>query len=187
MSWLYDRVRLAREGAAVERAHNTPHLMRYSVGQHSLDLVTLITLCWQVDHGGQLPRAELLVAAAFHDVPERITGDPPSPVKSKAAVLYGAMDDNIQVWLGVQRPALDELTVEEETWLHAADRIELALWGMEEARRGNTAVLPWVEGYKRKFQKHVLPPALALLWAEACDDAMSRLDDEDLMEIVKSA
>lgn len=36
---LINRVRLAREGSAVERCHAHPHLMRYSVGHHSNWLV----------------------------------------------------------------------------------------------------------------------------------------------------
>lgn len=180
---LFNRVRLAREGAAVERTHAHPHLMRYSVGHHSLDMVTLITLAWQAEHG-RLPRAELLVAAAFHDVPERITGDLPSPVKTKLGAELDAMDDQVLTWLGVGSTRL-QLTDAERAYLVGADRLELVLWCLEEAQRGNEAFLDWVEGYHQLWFRRPLPPGLMVVWAEANRLGMSRLNDQSLMEIVK--
>ena len=138
---LIDRVRLARQGSAVERCHTTPHTQRYSVGHHSLDLITLITLTWQADHNGALPRAELLVAAAFHDVPEVVVGDIPSPAKRliPGTSLQDA-EDVVLAHLGVDVG----LTPEEDTWLHLCDKLELTLWCEEESRlRGNKAFDTW--------------------------------------------
>ena len=138
---LVDRIHLAREGAGVERCHIHPHMLRYSVGHHSLDVVTLVTLTWQAAHDGALPRSELLVAAAFHDIPECVIGDVPSPIKE----LIGSerlqeAEDTVLLHLGV----MVHLTPEERDWLNLCDRLELSLWALEEMQqRGNTTFHGW--------------------------------------------
>lgn len=151
---LYDRLRLAREGAAVERCHCHPHLQRYSVGHHSLDLITLITLCWQEEHAGALPAVRLLVAAAFHDVPERVTGDVPRPIKTLLGACLEQADDNVLSWLGVNV----ELTAEEGRYLIWGDRLELWLWCFEEERRGNTIFRNWVKDTDVLFHEPMEDP-----------------------------
>lgn len=141
MTTLIDKIRLARAGTAVERCHVQPHALRYSVGHHSLDLITLIILTWQAAHEGLFPRSQLLVAAAFHDVPEAITGDIPSPVKDMLVDTLFGLERRVLVGLGVD-VGLDS---EEKEWLAACDRLELSLWAMEEVRvRGNRAFESWI-------------------------------------------
>ena len=138
---LVDRIRLARAGMAVERCHVLAHALRYSVGQHTGDLVALIILTWQAAHGGRLPSAALLCAATFHDVPERVVGDIPSPTKALLGSKLDAVETNVLVHLGVNVG----LTPEERAWLDACDRLELSLWALEEAyQRGSHAVASWV-------------------------------------------
>lgn len=160
---LFDKIRLAREGAAVERCHTHPHLQRYSVGHHSLDLVTLLTIAWQHDHHGQLPRAELLVAAAFHDVPERIVGDVPQPVK---ALNGGALDAHEDCVLSALRVNI-QLTEEERVWLAVGDKVELYLWCFEEAARGNSYFLEWVHDYNNYFMVNPPPSAFIRIMRDA--------------------
>lgn len=142
MPTLSDRIRLARAGTAVERAHVSPHALRYSVGHHSCDLITLLVLTWQAAHGGELPRSELLVAAAFHDVPECVTGDLPSPTKALLGDTLTNIEENVFRWLGVNDVGL---TAEEGSWLKVCDRLELSLWAYEEVFcRGNLAPESWI-------------------------------------------
>jgi hypothetical protein len=178
---LFNRIRFAREGAAVERAHQHPHLQRYSVGHHSLDLVTLITLCWMHDHDGTLPRAELLVAAAFHDIPERVTGDLPQPVNVRLGKIIAAWETRIFAWLGFSDTP--DLSPEELTYLGEGDRLELWLWAREEAARGNQAFIFW---YNSHWETAKIPASYRLIidGVKANGGYLARLNDTTLMEIL---
>lgn len=176
---LFDRVRLAREGAAVERCHAHPHLMRYSVGHHSLDMVTMITLAWLYEHG-VYPRAELLIAAAFHDVPERVVGDVPQPVKHLLGTRVLEAEGLLLRWLGVDV----FLTTEEQRWLHEADRLELWLWCREEQQRGNQYFAAWEVEYTKRWEREPLPLGLRHVYERAMElPKGERLDTKTLMEV----
>lgn len=131
---LYDRVRIAREGADIDRCHTVPHLRRYSVGQHTHSVIVLLYLL----HPS--PSPNLLKAATFHDVGERFAGDIPGQVYwqlSKAAAdEIRAMEKRV-----VDRFAPEVLTEDEQNWLHACDKLELWLWTWEQLRLGNREVL----------------------------------------------
>lgn len=150
---LFDRICFHRMAAAIERCHCKTHLIRYSVGHHTHDVVTLLIQCWKHAHEGALPRAELLVAAHVHDHPELVVGDIPSPIKD---LLGGKLDDveeSVERWLGCH----PELTEEEAQYLAAADRFELWLWCYEEMSRGNRDVGDWAESYYQAWQAKPLP------------------------------
>lgn len=179
---LFDRVRLAREGAAVERCHVHPHVGRYSVGHHSLDMVTLITIAWQAAHEGVFPSAALLVSAAFHDVPERITGDVPSPVKDLLGGALDGVDAKVLDWLGVSCA----LTSEEELWLRACDQVELYLWSLEQLfHHGNTSFAIWVGDYDEYFRGNPPPWPLQEIMSFAKNTQMRRLPQSQLKEIAE--
>lgn len=128
--------------------------MRYSVGHHTNDLITLLVLTWQEAHDGQLPRTELLTAAAFHDIPERVTGDIMGNIKD---LLNGAMDEveaKVLDWLGTGV----SLTDEEARWLKVCDQVELYLWCIEEAyARGVPYFNQWVKEYDAYFFENPTP------------------------------
>jgi 5'-deoxynucleotidase YfbR-like HD superfamily hydrolase len=170
---LYDRLCLARDGSAVERSHVRPHLQRYSVGHHSLDMVTLLTLCWQYDHQDELPRAELLIAAAFHDVPEGVTGDIASHVKHHFNGLHDA-EYHVLNWLGVNVV----LTGEEDQYLRNADKLELWLWCWEEASRGNENFVDWADSYTVWFRSNPPPPSMALVIKEVLMNGRRHFSDQ---------
>lgn len=179
---LLDRVRITREGSAVERCHQLPHSLRYSVGHHTLDLMSLLTLSWKVAHDGELPRAELLVAAMYHDTPaERITGDISSPVKR----LLGSepleeMEAEVLRRIGIHV----ELTDEEVEYLHGADRLELWLWAREECEfRGNTAALTFCRAYDEMWETNPPPwPMLDLVEQVRVNGGVGRLDGDIMSE-----
>lgn len=190
---LYDKIRLAREGAAVERCHTAPHRLRYSVGHHSLDLVNLITLAWQEDHAGALPRAELLVAAAFHDIPERIVGDVPSPIKDLLDGKMEAAEACTLSSLGV----FITLTEEENKYLHQGDRLECWLWAVEQVRAGDMNFNAWVAYYSEKWaasshpiygveqeaNNNALVPAYYRLWSSVRTNGLPHLASHTLLMI----
>ncbi len=159
---LLGRVLLAREGADVERCHAHPHLLRYSVGHHSHGVAAIAIHTWQWAHG-KLPRAELIVAALYHDVPERVTGDVPQPVKLLLGGTLDAVEARVLTWMGVNV----ELTELEARWLECSDRVELWMWSQEEARRGNVGFLPWVGDYDAHFANNPPPRAFRTLMDEA--------------------
>lgn len=177
---LGERVSLAREGAAVERVHAHDHLKPYTVGHHSLDMITLITLCWRAAYGS-LPRAELLVAAAFHDVPERITGDVPSPIKAALDGALDVMEEKALRWLGAD-PLLTETEAE---WLLSADRLELCLWALEEARRGNKVFLEWVSEYQERWRNKPMPEPFMRVLEYALYTNMRRLSWQQIQEVLR--
>lgn len=176
---LYDKLRLAREGAAVERCHTAPHLLRYSVGHHSLDLVNLITLAWMEDHEDNWPRAQLLIAAAWHDIPERIIGDVPQPVKMLLDGKLDAVEEMVFKSVGVDV----NLSSEESRYLHEGDRVELWLWCHEEMSRGNENFLGWITGYDEHFEKSPPVPAYQRIMEEVRIRGLPRLEFELLKEV----
>ena len=156
---LISQLRLMRDASAIERAHIKPHLMRYSNGQHTHDLISVLTLCWRADHYGQMPRAELLLKAHVHDMPELVTGDMPSPTKEALGEVLNTIDRNVERWLGMDF----NLTAEEAWYLHAADKFELWLWCWDEHERGNKAFHDWIVTTNERWIVTPLPPAFKKL------------------------
>jgi len=177
---LYNRVRFMREAAAIERCHKRPHLLRYSVGHHTHDVLSLLIQCWMRDHEGQLPRAELMTAAHIHDHPERVTGDLDSVIKALVSSTLERVENNVERWLGLD--VLD-LTDEEKAYLHAADKFECYLWVTEESRRGNVSFEDWNEGSWRKWQENPLPPAFMELLDEVGRVHMRIVTNADMLII----
>lgn len=178
----YNRVRFSRQAAAVERAHIKPHALRYSVGQHTHDALSLFIHCWREAHEGELPRAEAILALHIHDHPELITGDIPSPVKTVLGDRVDAIDRKTEKWLGFDY----ELTEEEQLYIAAADSFELYLWCLDEIDRGNTNVSDWVIYYTRKWNaaETSLPWPFMDLFDEANENGnLPQMTNTELMQI----
>lgn len=150
---LISQLRLMRDASAIERAHIKPHLLRYSNGQHTHDLMSVLVLCWREDHNGDLPRVELLLAAHVHDMGEIVTGDVPSPTKDSIGSKLIAVDKNVERWLDLDF----DLTAEEAQYLHVADKFELWLWCWDEHERGNRAFDDWIATTEIGWVKNPLP------------------------------
>lgn len=155
---LYNRLILDRQAAKIERCHIKPHIRPYSVGSHTHDVVSLLIMAWQ-DMFGELPRAELLVAAQAHDKGEIVTGDIPSPVKDILGDRVHEVDRRVEFYLFGKI----ELTDIETEYLAAADRFELWLWCWDELSMGNTTVTDWMEGYEELWARVPLPPPFMIL------------------------
>lgn len=181
---LIDRVRFDREAASVERCHVRPHLLRYSVGHHTHDVVSLLVHCWKEDHEGQLPRAELLVAGLAHDKGELVTGDVPSPTKDLLGAELEELDRRVEVSLYGEL----NLTEEEQVYLYVADRFELWLWCLEEIERGNHTFRPWEVTTSNRLRKlgteGKVPPAFGQLFREYLNKAgRHALRGDEIMDI----
>jgi 5'-deoxynucleotidase YfbR-like HD superfamily hydrolase len=176
---LLDRVRVTREGAAVERCHQLPHALRYSVGHHTLDLMSLLTLSWKLAHDGELPRAELLVAAMYHDTPgERVIGDISSPVKR---AIHCEELDEIEVEAQRRIGIEVELTDEENEYLIGADRVEL--WTREQVELlGNKAAESFSQGVDVSMDAQPPPWPMLDLVEEVRAQGIGRLPGNILKE-----
>jgi 5'-deoxynucleotidase YfbR-like HD superfamily hydrolase len=71
------RLEMVLHGGHVVRFHTKPTLKEETVAEHSYLVAWLIALMY----GDAVPRAELLLAALAHDLPEHVLGDMPSPAK----------------------------------------------------------------------------------------------------------
>ena len=101
--------------------------------------------------GGTVDPGTVAVAALYHDAPEIITGDMPTPVKYSSPTLrdaYKALEnESVRCMTGLLPDELSEelspfisgelLTAEEKRLLKAADRLSALIKCMEEQRSGN--------------------------------------------------
>lgn len=130
------KVKLAtqlREAYAVKRFHCVPQHGQNTVGQHTVDMLSLLFVLYPGE-----PRMNLVKAVMFHDVPERWTGDIPAPAKRANGELgrhIHDLDRRVLKSLGLQF----KLTPEEMIWLHALDRLECFLWARDQQAMGNVA------------------------------------------------
>ncbi len=125
-----------------------------SLSEHTCDtalLAHMLCLIARRYTGTPCRPKTVTVAALYHDAPEIITGDMPTPVKYRSEVLrdaYKAIERESAASMASMLPAeLEEeigpyitgelLTPEERRLLKAADRLSALIKCMEEARSGN--------------------------------------------------
>ena len=125
-----------------------------SLSEHTCDTALLAhTLCLIARRytGTPCRPKTVAVAALYHDAPEIITGDMPTPVKYRSEVLrdaYKAIErESAAAMASMLPPELEEevthyitgdlLTAPERKLLKAADRLSALIKCMEEARSGN--------------------------------------------------
>lgn len=125
-----------------------------SLSEHTCDTALLAhLLCLIAKHYTGTPcRPEVVaVAALYHDAPEIITGDMPTPVKYSSPTLrdaYKALEtESVRCMTGLLPDELSEelspfisgelLTAEEKRLLKAADRLSALIKCTEEQRSGN--------------------------------------------------
>jgi len=119
----------------VQRYHSVPTITSDTVGEHTFGVVWL---CALLSNG--TPRAELLLAAVWHDVPELTVGDMPAPAKRRLGLSesFAAMEQEV---LGemLQLP-IPQLTVDEQRILTIADRVDGMLHCCYERALGNQVI-----------------------------------------------
>jgi 5'-deoxynucleotidase YfbR-like HD superfamily hydrolase len=127
------RVKAIREAAFVSRCHAKTLFREYSVGHHSFNMAALISIL----HPN--PSPTLYRAVLWHDVPERWTGDIPTPLKQQFPEIKEKLAAFETILLEQLTPAFD-LNRAEKQWLKAVDMLDLWLWAREEVALGNTSL-----------------------------------------------
>ena len=127
------RIAQVRLGGRVERCHTIPHLGSYSNATHSWGVAALIYLLWPEEF------ATLGPVALFHDVPEALVGDVPSPMLNASSEVkehFHRVEDLICAELRL--PSEHVLGPQAYAKVKAADRLDLLLWCYDQERMGNT-------------------------------------------------
>jgi 5'-deoxynucleotidase YfbR-like HD superfamily hydrolase len=127
-----DRLRLLRTAASVKRLHTRRTIHSQTVGEHTFGVLGLLFEVCE-------PSIELVKAALYHDVPEAITGDVPSPAKRVYAIkeAFEAFEDDIELVYSLTTT----LTPLEQRLLRFCDVMELIIFATEEAEMGNAMML----------------------------------------------
>lgn len=129
-----ERVKFLREASDVQRLHVIRTIGEYSNGQHSFNMLAMLRLLWP-----EAPVA-LVWAIVEHDIPERVTGDIPSPSihnvlsASREAMKQEEFDCLLEVLLGEYFISLDS---ELMPWLKGLDLLELYLYAKDQRMLGN--------------------------------------------------
>lgn len=129
------KIKYSREAAAVRRCHTLPLHGTYEIGGHSFNMLTMLKILHP------RPTLPLVWAIVAHDLPERLTGDIPSPVK-----WFGVTDakllEELEIAIGIKiGQPMEKLTQEENYWLMSLDLLELYLWTLDQISMGNQNVV----------------------------------------------
>lgn len=149
---------LILSGGRVKRYHAKPTLHEETVGHHSFIVAWLVELL-----SVGLPRAQLLLAALQHDLPECITGDLPAPSKKKFGISeqFSAYEVEILEDYGHQHMA-GQLTTEELKLLSLADKLAGIIHCIHERRLGNRYLDRTYGNYVSYVDKEAMPTPRAL-------------------------
>lgn len=130
---IIDTLKFLRGGASVRRCHTFPHLGEYLVGYHSFNMLAMLRALRP-----DAPVA-LIWAIVEHDLPERFTGDIPSPALWAGVVdrdhLNTVEEAILNRYLG--GPSFKALSDDDKKWLKGLDHLELYLWCRDQQMLGN--------------------------------------------------
>lgn len=152
---IVDRIKLAREGARVQRTHASPGLLDHSVGIHSFNMLSVLFIL----HPN--PSVMLIRAVHQHDLPERRTGDMPHPAK-KAGIQNNEAQEQFERLFNKEvfgQHCYDHLTDEEKRWQHGLDMLDFYCHVKDEIMAGNHSIRTKrlaVEDYMKKY-RHLYP------------------------------
>lgn len=135
-------LQMVLKGGRVARFHTAPTIKCETVAEHSYLVAWLATLII-----GE-PRAELLLAALAHDLPEYVTGDMPSPAKKAMGVkdAFTRVERNLYAAAGM--PDYESmLTPQELEVLKFSDNLAGYLKCKYEAEMGNTLLKEMADRY----------------------------------------
>ena len=172
---VHERVKFLREAAEVERCHTTRHIGEYSVGKHSFNMLAMLRLLW--------PEAPISLVWAIleHDLPERLTGDIPSPSIHAGLIEAQAMWEmeeailrelfGVQFFVGIEG--------EELKWLKGLDLLELYLYGLDQIMLGNQNFKMMVVRIDDRFirNNHMYPKPILDLFYEVRGSEWNHMPD----------
>jgi 5'-deoxynucleotidase YfbR-like HD superfamily hydrolase len=173
------KVKYLREAADVSRMHTKRIIGEYTVGHHSYNMLAMLRLVWP-----EAP-SSLIWAIIEHDVPERLTGDIPSPAKWAGVVDNNALRD---LEVRIIKNTLDGISYYEivsshepllNNWLKALDILELYMFCLDQLVLGNhgistmkTRIEKYIDGQIHKF-----PSALTEIYYMAKADPWETVAD----------
>lgn len=160
---LIDRVKFTREAMAVRRCHTVPIIGEHQVGSHTCNMLHTLRQLW--------PKAPLRLVWAIleHDVPERLTGDIPSPAKKFGAICdMDLMLLERNILIGIYGEDISEsLDKEELKWLIALDVLDLYMLCKDQDMLGNRnvhAMMRRIEKFFRNNQASLASAVVDLFW-----------------------
>ena len=139
---------LVLRGGATRRFHSIPMLTQQTVADHSANVAWLCALLNQ----GTL-RAELLLAALQHDLPEADVGDLPSPAKRRLSAEMRAALAKLERGVLARHDHTDYVAAlfkQELRTLKVADVLEGLLRCAHEAQLGNSHIAVVAARYRRR-------------------------------------
>lgn len=168
-----ERIIALREGGQTMRCHTMRYVGHYDVAVHSYNALTLLLALYPGD-----PSVNLIKAVQWHDVPERWTGDVPTPAKMAdhvfSAFLKG-LEAKVLNKLGLKEIFLGLTGIELE-WLNAVDILELYMWVMEQQAMGNLTTIPMqkqihkiMEDKKRSIPKEAWEFYESFIWSRSVE------------------
>jgi len=119
----------------VQRYHSVPTVTTDTVGEHTFGVAWLCVILW-----GGLPRAELLLAAVMHDVPELTLGDMPAPAKRILGIREQLKKMENDILTGTLGIPVSKLTENEQRVLSLADVSDGMLHCCYERALGNRVI-----------------------------------------------
>lgn len=129
------RVRFAREAGSTTRLHTHRYIGEYDVAQHTFNALCLLRVL------NPTASQRLIWAVLSHDLPERFTGDIPSPAKRNGDWFdpenYAKHEAEILNAYGFNWEALDK---EERLWLEIVDSLEFFLFCLDQKLLGNNSL-----------------------------------------------
>jgi hypothetical protein len=139
-----ERVLLLRDAGAILRSHTCRALHHRNVAEHGHGVAMLALTLAQCSEGAPLPRAEVLAAALVHDLSEIATGDVPAPVKRNNPDLREVLNRISTDWERHYDLRFD-LTRAEQDLLLWCDRVDFALYALEEVTMGNRFFIEYLQ------------------------------------------
>ena len=144
------KVLAIREGGQTQRCHTMLYHGAYNVAIHSYNAVSLLLQLYPT-----APSIALIRAVMWHDVPERWTGDVPTPAKMacpELRVVLDGLEKRILTSLGIGE-LFTSLSGHERNWLNAVDLLELYIWACEQVAIGNTTAKDMVKQILQIFEE----------------------------------
>jgi 5'-deoxynucleotidase YfbR-like HD superfamily hydrolase len=145
----YTEAKLYRDAGAVKRFHVLRTHRAQSVAEHSFGMLMLLKQVMEAGFWTTRDQLETYHRVMHHDLPEFYTGDIPGPIKRAHPALGPLLDEIEEDLAPLYRPEDTDTVMHGEitALVKWADRMEGALWAMEELRMGNLNMRPVVERY----------------------------------------
>lgn len=179
MNTLIKKIKYCREAANVVRCHTIPALQRPTDGQHTFNMLAMLRIL--------RPDAPISLVWAIleHDLPERITGDIPAPMRWTSIVDKDRLQNYESRILEkvVGHDHLDGLTLTDLKWLNGLDMLEFYLWCRDEQMLGNRNLDRYFEKITQIFNNNTAsyaPEIVDLFWniqAENWEPAPDNLEE----------